>query len=219
MAITTYNDLVAVLIAWCNQSAQDAKFIAQIPNFIFLAEQQIFQDIPTLGNQDYLEATFTIANGIYPKPALWGRTLDISYINAGNLKVLERISYEYGLEYMQTLAVGPPQYYTDYAYGYFQVFPSPDVEYPFQFVYYKEVPQLSLTNQSNWTSLNASDMLFDLAMSKANLYLKDYPAAEKWENLYKDRVKAYNDYDQSRLLDRSADITTKAIPKPTPTIF
>lgn len=220
MAITTYNDLIAVLMAWCNQSAQDAKFIAQLPNFIFLAEQQIFIDVPTLGTQEYLTASLTTGNGVYPKPSLWGRTLNVSYIDSDQkLKILERVSYEYGLQYIQDTISGPPAYYTDYAYNYFQVFPAPDADYAFQFVYFEKTSPLSLTNQSNWTSINASDMLFFLCMCNAQSYLKDYPAADKWEARYMARVKAYNDYDQTRLLDRTADVTAKSIPTPTPTHF
>jgi len=215
MPLNSYDGLFDAILAWCNRRDTDTDFVLQIPTFITLAEQQIFLDVPTLGTQEYVTGNFTIGNSTYPKPALWGKTLTLSYTDFGNtVHVIERISYEYGLQYNQNLRIGPPMYYTDYSYNYIQMFPAPDKAYPFQLAYYSKVTPLTVNNQTNWITQNAPDLLFYLSMSKAQMYLKNFQDSQIWEDKYKDRAKVLNDYDLSRLLDRTADITTKTIPSP-----
>lgn len=220
MSINNYNGLEDAILAWCKRTLTDIEFVAQVPVFITLAEQQIFLDIPTLGNQLYVTGIFSETHPLYPKPALWGRTLTLECLDSAvvddlqaKTHVIQRVSYEVGIQYKKTFAqTGLPLYYTDFSYNFIEVFPAPDQAYPFQLAYYTQIPPLTVNNQTNWTTQNAPDMLFYLAMSKAQLYLQDFQSADAWEAKYKDRAKILNDYDQERLYDRTAEVTTKAIP-------
>ena len=214
MTLTTYSGLSQAIVAWCNRSPNDGAFVAQIPIFVELAEQMIFQDVSTLGNQLYVNSTFVTNQSFIAKPALWGRTLSLLYIADAQNTIVEvqRVTYEMGQQYRQQYnRAGPPLYYTDLSYNYIVLFPVPDKTYQIQLAYYGKIEPLTPANQTNWLSLNAPDLLFYACMSKAMDYLLNPTESQQFLALYKERAGTYMSYDLSRLLDRTADASTRLL--------
>lgn len=213
MTITlTYNNLKTSIASWTNRNTvSDTAFAEQIPFFISLAEQAIFKDLSTLGNEKYVKGNFNVNNGIVTRPALWGKTLTFSYLDSdGFIHILERVPYEYCRSFMDEPANQPttviPKYYTDYGFSYILVVPSPRVSFSYEFVYLEKIQPLSDNNQTNWNTQNAYDLLFYKSMEKANDWLLNNEQSQKFASLYENRIQAYTMYDKDRKTDRFSDI-------------
>lgn len=222
MALNNYTNIEKALIEWCNRSVNDLSFVEQIPNFVFLAQQQIFIDCSTLVNQKL--NVFKLnrdGSGNFKKPEDWGRTLTFSITGSAPTStsqevtskntILERITLERALLFERDQTIkGEPIYYTDRDFETIQVFPKPDKTYNCQFVYYAKLPALNPDNagdNTNLTALNMPDILFYSALSKAYAYLSNQEESAFYDALYKERVAAMLDYDKNRLLDRNINAT------------
>lgn len=208
--VNTYTGLKTAIQEWANRT--DTVFINNIPLFISLAEQQFFIDCSTLGNETYITGTFNANSGIVNKPALWGRTLTFSYIDAmDSIQVLQRSSYEMIRSYVPKQANNPianlPQYYTDYGYNYILISPTPIAAYNYEICYFQKIQPLSLSNETSWITENAYDALFWSSMDKAMRFIDNMADAEMFKVMYQERVAAINAYNDNRLVDRTANIT------------
>jgi len=208
--VNTYTGLKTAIQEWANRT--DTIFINNIPLFISLAEQQFFIDCSTLGNETYITGTFNANSGIVNKPALWGRTLTFSYLDATNsIQVLQRSSYEMIRSFIPKQASNPianlPQYYTDYGFNYFLISPTPIAAYNYEICYFQKIQPLSLSNETSWITENAYDALFWSSMDKAMRFIDNMADAEMFKSMYQERVAAINAYNDNRLVDRTANIT------------
>lgn len=207
--VTTYDGLVTAITEWCNRN--DPTFISNIPIFISLAEQEMFIDLSTLGNEIYSIGHFNAGNGTLPKPADWGRTLTFSYIDDnGKIVVLQRSSYEMIRNYIPKQSSNPtanlPRYYSDYGFNQFLISPTPLVAYKYEIAYFNKITPLSSQVQSNWNSMYAYDPLFYNCLDKAYRFLDNVQDAEIFKALYRERIELYNTYDKKRRYDRTADM-------------
>jgi len=208
--VNTYTGLKIAIKEWANRT--DTVFINNIPLFISLAEQQFFIDCSTLGNENYITGTFNANSGIVNKPALWGRTLTFSYLDAtGSIQILQRASYEMIRSYIPKQSSNPvsniPRYYTDYGFNYFLVSPTPIGSYNFEICYFQKIQPLSDSNETSWITENAYDALFWSCMNKAMIFIDNIPDSEMYKALYQERVDSINAYNDNRLIDRTANIS------------
>lgn len=211
--VNTYTSLINAIQVWVNRN--DAVFIANIPLFISLAEQQFFIDCSTLGNQGYVSGSFTPNNPTVAKPANWGQTLTFSYINADDdFTVLNRSTYEFIRAYAPAnniipvtanIAAQSPLYYSDYGYNYFIISPTPQVAFDFEIAYYQKIQPLSVENQTNWITQYAYDAFFWACLDKAYRFIESFQDADAYNQKYQDRINAINTYNQGRKWDRKAD--------------
>lgn len=211
--VNTYNGLVASITKWANRN--DSSFIENIPVFISLTEQEIFIKLSTLGNEYYVTSSFTPNNGIIPKPGDWGKTSKIFYIDSNNkTHVLFRLSvptlevFNPDVEFPSGNPAGSnlPRYYSDYGYPYIIISPTPAEAFNYTLSYFTKIPPLSVTNQTNWNSRYAYDMLFFGCMQKAFAFLNDTDWATYFGNLYTQGISDYNSYDKQRLTDASVAV-------------
>lgn len=207
--VNTYAGLTTAIAEWANRT--DTVFTNNIPLFISLAEQQFFIDCSTLGNEAYITGTFNANSGIVNKPALWGRTLTFSYLDATDtIQVLQRSSYEMIRSYIPKQANNPianlPRYYTDYGYNYLLISPTPIAAYNYEICYFQKIQPLSTSNQTNWITENAYDALFYSCLDKAMRFIDNIPEAEAYKAQYIERIGAINEYNKNRKIDRTADV-------------
>lgn len=229
MALNNYTNIEKAIIEWCNRTVNDTAFVEQIPNFVFLAQQQIFIDCSTLVNQktlsDKIEVkdfpSITPAFNIFKKPSDWGRTLTLALVGSKETPnapisvyentILERITLERALLFEKNIKTrGKPIYYTDVDFSSIRVFPWPNKTYSYNMIYYAKLPALSPDTRgdnTNLTALNMPDILFYAALSKAYAYLSNQEESAFYDALYKERVAAMLDYDKNRLLDRNINAT------------
>lgn len=208
--VNTYSGLVTAIQQWVNRN--DDVFISNIPLFISLAEQRVFIDCPTLGTMVYLTGNLNANSGILNKPALWGQTLTLSYIDTeNNIHVLERVPYEFIRTWIPNYNTAPttllPRYYTDYGYDYFLISPRPTAAYTYELAYFQKAQPLSISNQTNFITQSQYDLLFDAALAEAYRFIDNTVDAQTYDQRYQDRVQAYSQYNQGHLTDRTVDST------------
>lgn len=203
--ISNYTNLSDALIKWCNRSTDNKDFIDQIPNFIFLAEQQIFIDCQTIHNQKYVTFSLNSGGSSINKPADFGRTLSIylSSSKSESFSIVERVTFERGISFSKNKDVGKPKYYTDYAENTITLFPVPDKKYEAVLTYYAKSSPSSSGGSSSVTLTYNPDILFYCALAKAFAYLKDKDSSSFYDALYKERIAAALTYDKNSLVDRN----------------
>ena len=206
----TYNTLVLQLENYLNR--YDAILIAQIPNFIYQAEQRICRESKNIGLERYVTKAFVAGNSVIPKPGGWRRTITFNYgtgLNFNNRNQLYLRTYEYVRSYWpnssQFNIASPPVYYCDYSYTHLLIAPTPALAYPFELAYLELPTPLTINNQTNWLTNYAPDLLLYACLLEAIPFLKNDERIPVWEKLYDRALSSLENQDQLRYMDRTSE--------------
>jgi hypothetical protein len=119
--------------------------------------------------------------------------------------------YEYCLSYWPDLTKlanstpgTPVQYYADYDYAHWLVVPTPDINYPWQVLYYGLPQLLDSSNQTNFWTNFAPETLLYRALMECTPFLKNDERVPVWEKLYEEAVTNLEKEDLMRSVDRAA---------------
>lgn len=200
-AAMTYDSLVQDLINYCERS--DQPFINQVPRFIMMAENRIASENKPLG---FLRTVTGNLNGvILAKPNRWRKTKSFSITVTGQRKYLYERGYEYCRAYWPDEALeAEPVYYADYDYEHFLIAPSPDAQYSFELQYYERPEPLSSTNQTNWTTQYAPQIILYASLMEAMPFLKTSERIPEFQGLYDRAMTSVVKEDQERVVDAAA---------------
>ena len=187
-AAMTYDSLVADISAYAQRT--DAEFVSYIPQFIMLAEQKIARGVRNLGYVKYASGNFQIANPVFDKPARWRQTISFNFTDGlGNRIYLFPRSYDYCRSYWPEQAnISQPVYYADYDYEHYFVVPTPDAGYAFELAYHERPQPLDSSNQTNWTTQYAPQLLLYGCLVEAMTFLKNSEKIQLWSGLYTTEV-------------------------------
>jgi hypothetical protein len=204
----TYNSLLLQVQDYLQRT--DADTIAQIPNFVFLAQHQLCTDLEVLGIEQYINGVFIpgVAGGaVIQKPGGWRRTLSFNYGNGTNFatrNILETRSYEYLVNYWPTRSsTNPPLYYADYGFSDWLIAPTPDQAYPYEICYIGLPVPLSINVQTNWWTNYAPHALFFGAMIQSSYFVRNPESLQFWQNSYDKAISGLKQQDIKRIIDRS----------------
>jgi len=161
--VMTYNSLVEQITNYLNRT--DTSTINEIPKFIYQAEQKICRETKNIGLEQYVVSNFIPGTSVYPKPGRWRRNITLNYGTGGGQNNFRNQIYLRKYEYIRSYwpdstILGPPLYYSDYAYTNFLVAPTPDQAYPFELAYLELPALLTAAQQTNWITNYAPDLLF-----------------------------------------------------------
>lgn len=203
----TYNSLVLQIQSYLNRT--DADTVAQIPNFIYQAEQRICRESKNVGLEMYVNSAFVTGNSVIEKPGRWRRTISFTFGNGTNdntVNVMYQRAYEYLRMYTPDPSqTGVPLFYADYGYTHWLIAPTPSFEFPFQ-VSYLELPvPITANNQTNWLTDYAPDVLLYACLLEAIPYLKNDERIPVWQNMYDRGLASLNTQDDQRPLDRASN--------------
>ena len=202
-SVMTYDSLVLNIQQYLERT--DAQTIAQIPNFIMLAEQVIASQIKFLGNLTVAESTMTTGNPVLDKPVRWHKTVSMNVTVDGQRQPIFLRKYEYLREYApDSTSTGTPKYYSDYDYTHWLVAPTPDQDYSFEILYYERVQPLDSTNQTNWFTVYAPQALLYGSLLQAMPYLKNDERIPMWQQQYDLIINTLKQEDILRTGDRQA---------------
>lgn len=206
----TYNTLVLQLENYLNR--YDAILIAQIPNFIYQAEQRICRESKNIGLERYVTNAFTAGDSVIPKPGRWRRTITFNYGSGFNFNTRNQLylrTYEYVRSYWPNSTIfnvaNPPMYYCDYSYTHLLIAPTPALAYPFEMAFLELPPPLTIANQTNWLTNYAPDLLLYACLLEAIPFLKNDERIPVWEKLYDRALASLENQDQLRYMDRTSD--------------
>lgn len=196
----TYDNLITTVLQYLERS--DAATTEQIPTFITLCEFEIAQQVKTLGQQQVIQSTMTIANPVIAKPARWRKTTSMNLTVSGVIQPVFLRKYEYLRTYASSSTTqSTPLYYADYDYEHWLVAPTPDLAYAFEVLYYERLQPLASDNQTNWLTQNAPNAMLYGTLLQAMPFLKNDQRVI-FQAKYKEAMDALKLEDQLRVGDR-----------------
>lgn len=185
--------------------ASDAIVYEQIPRLINLAERRIARELKVEGLINVVTSTMQVGLAVYPKPDRWRTTVSFNYGIDNQYTQLFPRSYEYVRSYWPNRdETSAPLFYADYDYNNWIVSPTPDQAYPFEVLVYQLLPLLDDSNQTNWLTEYAPQVLLYASLLEATPFLKNDERIPVWQQMYDRSAQALNGEDLSKILDRSA---------------
>lgn len=209
MAVTmTYSSLVGDLQSYCERGgSNDALTYAQIPSIINRAERVLGRMVKIMLMCNPVISAFAGSTNTYQKPDRWRETISLNF-GSGTSNNTRNPVFPRSYEYIRTVfpddtQTGAPQFYAEYDYEHFVVAPTPDQAYPFELNYYQLPPYLADTNQTNWWTDYAPELLFAASMLELTKYLRDDPRIAIWQQDFQTLLDAINTEDMEKIVDRT----------------
>lgn len=189
--------------------ATDPIVYDQIPRLITLAERRIARELKIQGFQTVVNTTLQANLAVYPKPDRWRDTISINVGTGANYNTHSPVftrSYEYVRSYWPNeTETGTPLFYADYDYSNWIFAPTPDAAYPMEVLYYELPPLLDDTNQTNWLTEFAPNILLYGVLVEATPFVKDDERVQLWQSYYDRALAAINGEDLQKIMDRSVN--------------
>lgn len=189
--------------------ATDPIVYEQIPRLITLAERRIARELKIQGFQTVVNTTMQAGVAVYAKPDRWRDTISINYGTGANNNVHTPVfarSYEYIRSYWPNeTELGQPKFYADYDYKHWIFVPTPAESYPMEVLYYELPPLLDDTNQTNWLTEFAPNLLLYGSLVEATPFVKDDQRVQLWQTYYDRALAALNGEDLQKIVDRSTN--------------
>jgi hypothetical protein len=184
---------------------RDEPFIQQIPRFVMLAENRIASEVKGLGYLRFVSGKLTPNNGVTQKPVRWRETASWLVQVGDRAEFLLQRGYTFCRFLWPTAdTTGVPQYYCDYDYEHLLVVPSPDADYSFELSYFERPEPLSESNQTNWTTQYAPQLLLYAALLEAQPFLKRPERTVEFQALFDRSATAVGAEAQRRLIGDQA---------------
>ena len=189
--------------------ATDPIVYEQIPRLITLAERRIARELKIQGFQTVVNTTMQSGVAVYPKPDRWRDTISINIGTGTNNNTHTAVfprSYEYVRQYWpDETQTGTPIFYADYNYNFWIFGPTPNANFPMEVLYYELPPLLDNTNQTNWLTEYAPNLLLYGALVEATPFVKDDERVQLWQSYYDRALAALNGEDLQKIVDRSTN--------------
>jgi len=204
----TYDSLLVDLRRYLERgfTLQDDPYVyEQLPRLVTFAERRIARDLKIQGFIVAATTTFTNGTSTYQKPDRWRDTISMTINNGGQLDPIYTRSYEYCRNYWPDATdTGVPEFYADYDYTHWLIVPTPNATYTAEILYYQLPQLLDSSNQTNWLTEYAPNLLLYAALLEATPFLKNDERIATWQNYYQAAANALNKEDISKILDRDA---------------
>lgn len=208
--VMTYTSLLTDITSYAERA--DSKFVDQVPRFVMLAEQKIATEARGLGQVESVQDTMIVGvNGsALTKPAQWRESGSI-WIGKGTgfneRKYLKLRSYEYCRAYApnETL-VGEPKFYADWDWRHHLIVPSPDLAYPYEWLYFRRPTPLSSSSTTNWTTQYAPQLILFATLLEAAGWMKNNEKKQAWDADYNRALKQVEFEGKRRMRDRTASV-------------
>jgi len=195
----TYDSLLKDIQNYAERT--DEPFITQIPRLIMLAENRIASEVRGLGFIRPVNFSLAVNDPSVKKPSRWRETVSV-FINTENGPYyLFPRSYEYCRAFSNEQ--GLPQFYADYNYEHFFFSPSPDEAYTGELIYHERPEPLTETNQTNWTTRYAPQLLLYATLLEAQPFLKRTDRMQEFAQLYERAANGIKQENGSRKTDSS----------------
>lgn len=98
---------------------------------------------------------------------------------------------------------GTPRFYADYDFNNWLIVPTPTIALPYEVVFFQRPAPLSSTNQQNWFTQYARDLLLYACLLEATSYLKNDSRIPTWKDYYSQSVSAIKTENSQRVNDGS----------------
>lgn len=188
--------------------AADPTVFEQLPRLINLAERRIARELKVLGFVVPVTGVMVVGQSVYAKPDRWRETASINFGTGSGLNTRTPLfprSYEYCRSYWPDESQqAQPEFYADYDYNHWLVTPTPDAAYPFEVLYWEMPALLDDSNQTNWLTEEAPQLLLYGSLLEATPFLKNDDRIPTWQSFYDRAAAMLNGEDVAKILDRSS---------------
>lgn len=186
---------------------------AQIPELINLAERAIATALKIQGFVTPVTSGLVAGTSVYAKPNGWRQTISMNYGAGADQNVRTPLlprSYEYCRAFWPDSSitdpnlVNVPKFYADYDFNHWLIVPTPAINYPWEINYYGQPPLLDNTNQTNWLTNYAPNLLLYRALLEATPFIKNDERIPTWEKMYQEQLAQIDMQDLQKIADRAA---------------
>ena len=175
----TYSELIEEVQDICEDTNDE--FVSNLPKFIHRAQDQVQRDLGLSIWRNYQDDV-PIDDAEYARDTDWLIILSI-YLPAHN-KFLERRSIDYVRMYGGG-TTGRPRFFAEDMENTILIGPTPDASYAALVEYYERLPALAVdTNETNWITQNAGDLLLLQTLINAGSYLLSHERVNEYTGMY-----------------------------------
>lgn len=186
---TAANNLYTMIQNYC--ATTESSFVAQIPNFVQLAEERIYNSVQLPAIRKNVTGTMTAGNKYLTLPTDWLSIFSVAVINpdntlgATNQKFLIDKDVNFIREtYPNPTYQGTPQHYADFDSTTLILGPTPDVSYSVE-LHYFGYPTSIVTAGNSWLGSNFGEVLLYGAVREGYVYLKgEADLADRYNKMY-----------------------------------
>lgn len=193
-------------------SVTDERVLRQIPRIINRAERSIADRLKIQGYQYVLTSATAAGQPVIAKPDGWRNTVSINIgTGTGNntRRTLRARSYEYLRScYPNDTQLGMPQFYADYDQQHWIIGPSPAANYPFEALVWRLPDLLGQTNQQNYLTEYAPNLLLYSVLTGMEPFLRNDSRMALWKSLCEEEFKNVGTQDLMKVSDRAQVRTT-----------
>ncbi len=205
----TFDSLLVDLRQYLERGTSvDTTVFEQLPRLINLAERDIARTLKIQGFINVVTSTMAAGTSVYAKPDRWRDTVSIAFGigTANNERVpLFPRSYEYCRLFSPDSTVeAQPEFYADYNYENWLFVPTPDFAYPYEVIFYQLLPLLDESNQTNWLTDHAPNVLLHGSLLQATRFLKNDARIPVWQQNYDTDLQKLNGEDLQKIIDRTS---------------
>lgn len=207
--IMTYSSLFTDIQQYLDR-ATDTSLTSQIPSFIGLGSLRCARELKTLGFKAVYTFTCVSTSSVIAKPARWRETISMNLGTGEGFNTRNPVyprSYEFCRSYWPNDTVAesasPPIYYADYDFNHWLIAPTPYTSYPIEVSIYENPVPLSDTNQTNWLTENAQDMILYASLIEAEPFIKNFELIQVWKANFDRSLAAQTGEDTMRKTDNS----------------
>lgn len=181
MAITNYSTLKTAIADWLDRD----DLTSQIDTFIDLCEAQIYRRLRIRAMETALSDT--IASGVISVPSSYLELIN-AYVDGSSAEPLQLTTPNHIYQrYPTRSSQGKPLYIaregSSFIFG-----PYPDSTYTIKGLYYASLTALSTSNETNWFTSNAPDLLLFGSLVAATPYIGDDERAVLWKAQYEEAI-------------------------------
>lgn len=184
-----YSQLVSLIQEYCETTEQT--FVANIPTFVQLAEERIYNSVQIPAIRKNVTGTVTINFQYLSIPSDWLSTYSLAAIDpdTGDYEYLLNKDVNYiRAAYPAPTATGLPKYYAVWNDTSFILGPTPNKTYSMELHYYYYPPSI-VTNGTSWLGTNYENVLLYGSIREGYTYLKgEQDIMNYYESKYQEAI-------------------------------
>jgi hypothetical protein len=184
-----YTQLSTLIQDYCESTEQS--FVANIPTFVQLAEERIYNSVQIPAIRKNVTGTMTADFQYFSLPSDWLSTFSLAVIDGttGEYEYLLNKDVNYiRAAYPFPASKGKPKYYAIWDDNTMILGPTPDLAYSAELHYYYYPPSI-VTNSTSWLGDNFETVLLYGSIREGYTYLKGDPdLMQYYENKYQESL-------------------------------
>ena len=167
-----YSQLSTLIQEYCEST--ESSFVANIPTFVQLAEERIYNSVQIPAIRKNSTATMSIGNKYMSLPTDWLSTFSLAVFNPSNNEYTYLLNKDVNYirqAYPDADDLGRPEYYAIWDNDTMLLGPAPDIAYTAELHYYY-YPTSIVSSGTSWLGNNFETVLLYGSLREAYTYLK-----------------------------------------------